>query len=100
MMAKTKPPPSAPPLVAPAAISVRVLFFASVADLMGERRRNLRLTAGATVADALRDMAIDVPELAARAPHVSFAVNESFVSADAPLSNGDELAVIPPVSGG
>ena len=99
-MARTKPVPSASPAVAPTAISVRVLFFASLADLMGDRRRNLRLHAGATIADALRDMAKDVPELAARAPHVSFAVNESFVSADAPLSDGDELALIPPVSGG
>ena len=96
-MARTKPPPSKSP---PAAISVRVLFFASLADLMGERRRSLDLPVGSTIADALRDMAIDVPELAARAPHVSFAVNESFVSADASLSDGDELALIPPVSGG
>lgn len=99
-MARTKPVPSASPRAAPTAISVRVLFFASLADLMGERRRNLRLPAGATIADALRDMAMDVPELAARAPHVSFAVNESFVSANATLSDGDELALIPPVSGG
>ena len=99
-MARTKPPPSASPAVAPAAISVRVLFFASLADLMGERRRSLDLPAGATIADALRDMAIDVPDLAARAPHVSFAVNEAFVTADTPLSDGDELALIPPVSGG
>lgn len=99
-MAKTNPAQSASPLVAPAAISVRVLFFASLADLMGERRRSLHLPAGSTVGDALRDMALDVPNLAARAPHVSFAVNESFVSADAPLSDGDELALIPPVSGG
>ncbi len=99
-MAGTKPPPSASPPVAPAAISVRVLFFASLADLMGERRRRLQLPADSTIADALRDMANDVPELAVRAPHVSFAVNEAFVSADAPLSDGDELALIPPVSGG
>ena len=96
-MARTKPPPSKSP---PAAISVRVLFFASLADLMGERRRSLRLAAGATIADALRDLSLDVPELAAHAPHVSFAVNETIVSADAALSDGDELALIPPVSGG
>lgn len=99
-MARTKPPPSTSPRVAPDTISVRVLFFASLADLMGERRRNLRLAAGASIADALRDMAIDVPDLADRAPHVSFAVNEAFVTADTPLSDGDELALIPPVSGG
>ena len=100
MMVRTKLPPSSSPPAAPAAISVRVLFFASLADLVGERRRSLRLPAGATIADALQDLSVDVPELAARAPHVSFAVNESFVAADAELSDGDELALIPPVSGG
>lgn len=99
-MAGTKPPPSTSPPAAPVAISVRVLFFASLADVMGERRRSLDLPAGSTIADALCDLASEVPELAARAPHVSFAVNEAFVPADAPLADGDELALIPPVSGG
>ena len=100
MMVKTKSPPPASPAEAPAAISVRVLFFASLADLTGERRRSLDLPADATVADALHHRAKDVPELAARAPHVSFAVNEAFVTAGTRLSDGDELALIPPVSGG
>ena len=99
-MAEVKPPLTAPHPVAPTAISVRVLFFASLADLMGGRRRSLDLPAGATIADALRALSKDVPELASRAPHVSFAINEAFVSADTPLSDGDELALIPPVSGG
>lgn len=99
-MANVKPPVTATPPVAPAAITVRVLFFASLADLMGERRRTVNLPAGAAISDALNNLANDVPELASRAPHVSFALNEAFVSADTPLSDGDELALIPPVSGG
>lgn len=98
-MANVKPPVTAPP-AAPAAITVRVLFFASLADLMGERRRTVNLPAGAAISDALDNLANDVPELAFRAPHVSFALNEAFVPADTPLSDGDELALIPPVSGG
>ena len=99
-MAETKLPPVAAPRAISPAISVRVLFFASLADLMGERRRSLDLPAGATIADALHHLTQDVPELAARAPHASFAVNEAFVTVDTPLSDGDELALIPPVSGG
>jgi molybdopterin converting factor subunit 1 len=99
-MAKAKPPPCAVPRAATAAIRVRVLFFASLYDLMGERRRDLQLPVDATIADALHNLSDDVPEFATRAPHVSYALNEAFVSADAPLSDGDELALIPPVSGG
>ena len=99
-MAEVKPRVAATSSVASAAIRVRVLLFASLADLMGERRLTLSLPADATIADALRDLANDVPAFAARAPHVSFAVNEAFVTIDTPLSDGDELALIPPVSGG
>ena len=99
-MAEAKPPPTATPHAAPAVIGVSVLFFASLADVMGGRRRALDLPATASVADAVRELSRDVPELAARAEHVSFAVNAAFVSIDAPLADGDELALIPPVSGG
>ena len=99
-MAETKLPPSAPPPAAPTVIRVRVLFFASLVDVIGERRRDLQLPAGATIADALRSLSAEVPEFASRSPHVSYALNEAFVSADAPVSDGDELALIPPVSGG
>ncbi len=99
-MAETKLPPPAPPPAAPAAIRVRVLFFASLVDLIGERRRDLQLPAGATVADALRCLSAEVPGFASRAPHVSYALNEAFVSSDVAVSDGDELALIPPVSGG
>jgi len=69
-------------------------------DLLGERRRTVNLPSGATIADALNELANDVPAITCRAPHVSFALNEAFVPADTPLSDGDELALIPPVSGG
>ena len=99
-MTETKLPSLAEPEAPPSNIVVRVLFFASLADLMGERRRTVSLPVGASIADALADLSDDVPELASRAPHVSYAVNEAFVSADTLLSDGDELALIPPVSGG
>ena len=99
-MAETKPPPLPASSVVPASIGVRVLFFASLADLMGGRRRSIDLPAGATVADAVERLAREAPELAARAGHVSFAVNQAFVPTDSPLADGDELALIPPVSGG
>ena len=99
-MAETKLPPLAAPPVVPAAINVRVLFFASLADLMGGRRRSIDLPAGSKVADAVSHLAREVPLLAARAGHVSFAVNAAFVPIDTPLADGDELALIPPASGG
>ncbi len=94
------PAPVEPPPATPATLRVRVLLFASLADLLGARRRDLHLSAPATVADAVRRLAEDAPDLAARAGHISYAVNEEFAPSDALLADGDELALIPPVSGG
>ena len=88
----------APP--AGAAIRVSLLLFASVAEAVGERRREVRVPEGTTVRGLFLLLAEDVPALAGRAEHVSFARNQQFVPPDTVLADGDELAVIPPVSGG
>ena len=83
-----------------AAIRVSLLLFASVAEAVGERRREVRVPEGTTVRGLFLLLAEDVPALAGRAEHVSFARNQEFVPPDTVLADGDELAVIPPVSGG
>ncbi len=83
-----------------AAIRVSLLLFASVAEAVGERRREVRVPEGTTVRGLFLLLAEDVPALAGRADHVSFARNQQFVPPDTVLTDGDELAVIPPVSGG
>ena len=55
---------------------------------------------GATGADALRWIQTQYPACARFLPSARVAVNQEFVSLDTLLSEGDELAVIPPVSGG
>ena len=83
-------------------IDVEVRLFAMLRERAGSARRELRLPAGATVADALALLAErDAPlgELLARLP-VSTAVNREYAAAATVLETGDELALIPPVSGG
>lgn len=77
---------------------VRVRYFAGAAEAAGAREADLELEAGATVA-ALREV------LAARHPRLAgmpfaLAVNRAYATDDTPLSEGAEVAVIPPVSGG
>ena len=79
-------------------MKVEVLLFAGARDRVGKGRVELRLGEGSRVADILSD-----PVLAALGPHKSalrYAVNEEFVAADAPVKDGDIVAVLPPVSGG
>jgi molybdopterin converting factor subunit 1 len=82
-------------------VTVTVRLFAILRDRAGRDSIELRLSDGATVADALRALS-EAPGLAdplARMT-VRMAVNREFVDSDTSLSSGDELALVPPVSGG
>ena len=60
----------------------------------------LFLTEGATVRDALGQLRLMFPHLAPPTVDILVAVNATYVSPDHALDDGDEVALIPPVSGG
>jgi molybdopterin converting factor subunit 1 len=74
---------------------VRIRLFAQLRERAGTNELELDLPEGARVRDALAALA----PLAEGMPLV-MAVNREYASEDAPLSADDELALIPPVSGG
>lgn len=76
---------------------VRVRLFALLRERAGSAELELELPAGACVGDALAAPA--VAALAQGLPLV-MAVNREYARADHPLAPGDELALVPPVSGG
>lgn len=81
-------------------MNVTVLLFASARDAAGASRVSLTLVAGATAQDARARLVALHPGLARVLPTCRTARNRELVSDDTPLSEGDELALIPPVSGG
>ena len=58
------------------------------------------VTAGATTADLRTALARDHPRLAVLLERSALAVNAEFAAADQQLQEGDEIALLPPVSGG
>ena len=76
-------------------MQVSVRLFAGLRERAGTARRSLELPEGATVADVWERL-----ELGAEPAGLLYAVNREYASADAALAEGDEVAVIPPVSGG
>ena len=58
------------------------------------------LPAGATVADLLGRVGEDHPELLSKLAHVRVAIGDEFANNDAMIPNDQEIALIPPVSGG
>ena len=79
---------------------IRVKFFAVLRDRAGAAELGLEVPGGETVEGAARAVAQRFPEVASFLPRVAYAVNESYAKPDVVLSDGDELALIPPVSGG
>lgn len=81
-------------------MTITVQLFASLAESAGTRRIELPLD-GATTAGGLTCAVIErYPALASMRDSVIVAVNAEYVSADFPIRAGDEVALIPPVSGG
>jgi molybdopterin synthase catalytic subunit len=85
----------------PEEMVLHIRLFAILRERAGRDAIELRLSAGATVADALQALSELEPlgELLARLP-VRLAVNRDYATPETTLKSGDELALIPPVSGG
>jgi molybdopterin synthase catalytic subunit len=81
-------------------MNVRVKLFAILRDRAGTSELALELAEGATVLDAVGAIGEKLPAIAALLGRAATAVNRSYVPAGAVLCDGDELAIIPPVSGG
>ncbi|MCA8971838.1 MAG: molybdenum cofactor biosynthesis protein MoaE [Planctomycetes bacterium] len=77
---------------------VVVLLFASLPEIAGTRRLELDLENGATLA-SVRALLIDRWPAVARIPFV-FARNRAYAAEETPLSDGDEIACVPAISGG
>ena len=79
---------------------IEVKLFALAGDLAGRTTLTLELPDGATVG-ALRQALVDrCPALAPLAPRLMMAVNMDYAADDRVLAQGDDVACIPPVSGG
>lgn len=79
---------------------VRVQLFASFRQAVGSPSLELDLTAEPSVGELLARLRVDVPELGPAVDRAMVAVNLEYVGPEHRLAAGDEVAIIPPVSGG
>lgn len=82
------------------AIAVRVRFFARLREQAGLEIEPLEVPPGSTLADVYDVMLRKHPGLEGDRAAVRGAINQEFSDWTAPVSDGDEVAFIPPVSGG
>jgi molybdopterin synthase catalytic subunit len=81
-------------------VRVRVRLFALQRELAGTREVALELPDGGTVETSWAAVIERHPALAPGRPSVRFARNGEYTDSTTPLADGDEIAFIPPVSGG
>lgn len=79
---------------------VTVRLFARLRDLAGAGDLTREVAAPATVRSVWTALVADYPALAPYAASMSCAVNADYARLDAPVRDGDEVAFLPPVSGG
>jgi molybdopterin synthase catalytic subunit len=79
---------------------VRVRLFAMQREAAGTRELAVEVADRATVADASAAAVAQAPALAPGRDTLKFAVNGAYADVSQPLADGDEVAAIPPVSGG
>lgn len=79
---------------------VTVQLFARLRELAGRREWTCEVPSGSTAADVWRALAAAYPAVAELAPAVSCAVNADFAAMATEVHDGDDVAFLPPVSGG
>ena len=81
-------------------MQITVRLFARLRDLVGAGELRRDLPGEATVASVWEALVRDYPDIAPYAQSMSCAVNADYARMTTPLSEGDEVAFLPPVSGG
>jgi molybdopterin synthase catalytic subunit len=81
-------------------MQVRILFFGVLKDLAGRESDSLSLPDGATLADVLSHYQKRIPRWKDFVSSMAISVNQEYAAPDTRLKAGDEVALLPPVSGG
>jgi molybdopterin converting factor subunit 1 len=83
-----------------ATVRVRVLFFGQLKDITGLAQEDAEITEGARIEDLFERYGQRFPRLADFRASVATSINQEYAAWRSPLASGDEVAFLPPVSGG
>ncbi len=81
-------------------MKIGVLFFGVLKDLVGRSGETVDMPEGTRVREVLFHYAREAPQFEAMVPSLAIAVNQEYSGADRVLREGDEVGLLPPVSGG
>jgi molybdopterin synthase catalytic subunit len=81
-------------------MKIAVLFFGALKDVLGRPGETVDLPEGARVRDLVLNYEREAPQFVAMAPSLAISVNREYSGAERELREGDEVGLLPPVSGG
>lgn len=81
-------------------MKVTVRLFANLHEIVGEREIQLELADGGTIADVCERVAELYPRVREFLPVIVCAIDEDYAPSERIVTDGDSVALIPPVSGG
>ena len=81
-------------------MKIGVLFFGVLKEIIGRSGETVDLPEGARVREVLFYYAREAPKFEAMMPSLAISVNQEYSGADRALRDGDEVGLLPPVSGG
>ena len=81
-------------------MQVKVRLFAAFREVVGRNALTVDAPQGSTVGQVVERLRADYPSLGPAAAGAMLALNQEYVDPSTAVSDGDELALIPPVSGG
>jgi len=79
---------------------VHILFFGMLKDLVGKSCEWIELRDGAKAADVLAHYQSEIPRMKESMASLAVAVNQQYAGLETALKADDEVALLPPVSGG
>lgn len=81
-------------------MKVRLLLFAVLREIVGREEVELEVATATTVGEVVEKLIAENPQIAAMADVIQVAINQEFAERNTELEPGDEIALLPPLSGG
>jgi len=81
-------------------IKITILYFAHASDIAGKKMENIKIQSNTKISDLFLHLITKYPRLKEMEKSLQISVNREIVKKNFKIKDGDEIALLPPISGG